>query len=343
MRASCALNMLKRGMRINCAIVYLCGAAHMKRLIGRYTGSRPGALVIVIAALHGNEPAGVLAVKEVFRLLALEPQVNPDFVFSGRLVGLIGNTQAYQIGQRFIEQDLNRMWTPLHLRCMQQTPLAERQAEWRELGELLAAVQEEVLQYKPKALVVLDLHTTSANGGVFCIPTDDKASLRLAKELHAPVVLGMLDGLQGTLLHHVAGNRFEIGGYPYYSVGVAFEAGQHEDPESVSRAIAAVIHTLRAVGCVRAEDVDSRHEWLLRAFSATLPKVTRLRHVHHIRPGDAFGMRPGYVNFQPVRRGEHLADDASGPIFAPEDGYILMPLYQPIGSDGFFIVQELKN
>ena len=314
----------------------------MRRLIGRYTGSEPGALVVVTAAVHGNEPAGVRALEEVFRLLAQEPQQNPGFVFRGQLIGLIGNVQAYGARRRFLEQDLNRMWTPLHLRRLQQTPPAERQAEWRELGELLQAIQEELLRYKPEALVLLDLHTTSADGGIFCIPSDDRASLRLAKELHAPVVLGLLDGLQGTLLHFAAGNRFEVGGYPHHAVSVAFEAGQHDDPLSVSRSIAAVVNTLRAAGCIRPEDVDSRHERLLRAFSEPLPKVTRLRHVHHIRPGDAFGMRPGYANFQPIRRGEHLADDASGPVLAPEDGLILMPLYQSLGTDGFFLVQEVS-
>jgi succinylglutamate desuccinylase len=53
-------------------------------------------------------------------------------------------------------------------------------------------------------------------------------------------------------------------------------------------------------------------------------------------------MRPGYANFQPIRRGEHLADDASGPVLAPEDGLILMPLYQSLGTDGFFLVQEVS-
>ncbi len=313
----------------------------MRRLIGRYTGSEPGPLVVVTAAVHGNEPAGVRALEEVFRLLSLEPQINPNFTFRGRLIGLIGNLQAYRAGQRFLERDLNRMWTPQMLHYWRQMQPCERRAEWHEMGALIAAIHEELLNYKPEALIFLDLHTTSTEGGIFCIPTDDRASLRLAKALCAPVVLGLLDGLEGTLLHFVAANRFEVGGYPHYSVGVAFEAGQHADPHSVSRAVAAIIHTLRAAGCVRSEDVDTRYERVLRAFCEPLPRVTRLRHVHHIRPGDAFGMRPGYTNFQPIRRGEHLADDICGPVLAPEDGLILMPLYQPIGTDGFFVVQEV--
>lgn len=313
----------------------------MERIIGTYTGSEPGALVIVLGAMHGNEPAGVLALQEIFRILEREPTVNPGFTFRGRLLGLVGNRQAYTEHKRYLDRDLNRMWSPGHLRRIQQTEPESLQAEDRELAELLDLIHAEIQTAQPDALVLLDLHTTSADGGIFCIPSDDRASLRLAKELHAPVILGMLDGLEGTLLHYAAGNHFEIGGYPHYSVGAAFEAGQHDDPLSVSRAIAAVVNCLRAAGCIRPEDVDSRHDHILKTFSEPLPKVTRLRHIHHIRPGDAFDMRPGYVNFQPIQQGEHLANDVTGPVLAPEDGLILMPLYQPQGTDGFFVVKEI--
>ncbi len=313
----------------------------MERIIGTYTGPEPGALVVVFGAIHGNEPAGVQAIQEVFRMLEHEPAVNPAFAFRGKLVGLIGNRQAYAAGQRFIHCDLNRRWTIDNLRRIRQTPIADLRTEDRECLELLETIHDEINSTTPEALVLLDLHTTSAEGGIFCIPSDDAASLRLAKELHAPVILGMLDGLEGTLLHFASGNHFAIGGHPRYSVGAAFEAGQHNDPLSVSRSIAAIINCLRAAGCIRHEDVDSRHETILKTFSDPLPKVTRLRHVHHIHPGDAFQMRPGYINFQPIYQGEHLADDTTGPVTAPEDGLILMPLYQPQGTDGFFVVREI--
>jgi len=313
----------------------------MERIIGTYTGAEGGALVLVFGAVHGNEPAGVQALQEIFSMLEREPAVNPGFEFRGRLVGMIGNLQAYTSQKRFLERDLNRMWTSANLHRIQQADQSTLQNEDKELAELLEIIRKEVQTCRPEVLVLLDLHTTSADGGIFCIPSDDPASLRLAKELHAPVILGMLDGLEGTLLHFAAGNHFEIGGYPKHSVSAAFESGQHDDPLSVSRSIAAIVNCLRAAGCIRPEDVDSRHESILRAFSDPLPKVTRLRHVHHIRPGDDFGMRPGYVNFQPIQKGEHLANDISGPVLAPEDGLILMPLYQPQGSDGFFVVTEI--
>jgi succinylglutamate desuccinylase len=313
----------------------------LPRLIGTYEGPQRGPLMLVLAATHGNEPAGVHALQEVFRLLDLEPDTNPGFQFRGRLVGLRGNVQALATGQRFVEQDLNRLWQPDVVSSIMDAPAHERAHERRELAELLETIRTQITDYQPDTLAILDLHTTSADGGIFCIPLDgDAASLALARELHAPVVLGLLQGLGGTLLHFAAANGFAVEEWPRQTVSAAFEAGQHDDPQSVSRATAAVIHALRAVGCVRAADVDSRHEAVLSAFSSQLPTVVRISYVHHLSAGDGFRMRPGYVNFQPIRAGEHLADDASGRVLAPHDGRILMPLYQPKGSDGFFVVQE---
>ncbi|MEI6408811.1 MAG: succinylglutamate desuccinylase/aspartoacylase family protein [Bacteroidota bacterium] len=315
----------------------------MRRLIGEHTGVPSGPLVIVFGATHGNEPAGVLAIQEVLNMLAIEPRVNPGFQFAGKFVGLIGNLQAYLSGQRFLKSDLNRQWTTENIDRIQHEPKG-LEAEDAEISELLDLIHAEIRQNKPEALIFLDLHTTSAEGGIFCIPTDDESSLRLAKTLHAPVILGLFEGIEGTLLNYAtSGNHFQVDGYPKHTLGAAFESGQHEDPLSVSRAISAIISCLRACGCIRAEDVDNKHDAILKKYSDQLPKVTRLRYVHKIRPEDAFEMRPGYINFQAIRQNEHLADDITGPIYAPRNGLILMPLYQSKGSDGFFIVEPLED
>ena len=47
-----------------------------KRIIGERAGTLPGPLLIIFAEIHGNEPAGYLAIEELFeaiiRLLILE-------------------------------------------------------------------------------------------------------------------------------------------------------------------------------------------------------------------------------------------------------------------------------
>ena len=58
--------------------------------------------------------------------------------------------------------------------------------------------------------------------------------------------------------------------------------------------------------------------------------------------GDGFEMRPGYHNFQPVKKDELLATDASGEIRSPRDGLLLLPRYQGQGNDGFFLAREVR-
>ncbi len=313
----------------------------MNRIIYRFNGKHPGPLVLVFGALHGNETAGVRALEIVGQILEQECRRHPDFGFRGTLLGILGNRQAYLAGQRFLEKDLNRQWTTGNLHRIQHNGNTGLAAEDREIAELTDLIHEAIEASKPELLYLLDLHTTSAEGGIFCIPTDEGESLRLAKALQAPVILDLLKGVEGTLLQYAAEGHLQSGGFPKRTVGAAFEAGQHEDPLSVGRSVSAVLHCLRAAGCLRNELPETEYDLILTQYSAGLPKVTRLLYVHHIRPGDRFRMRPGYLNFQPVKQGEPLADDVGGPVPAPYDGRILMPLYQPKGSDGFFIIREV--
>ena len=77
---------------------------------------------------------------------------------------------------------------------------------------------------------------------------------------------------------------------------------------------------------------------LLHEAGKTLPKETSFSYRHSISAQDQFEMNSGYKNFDPITQGQELARDKDGKVYANEDGYILMPLYQPQGSDGFFIV-----
>lgn len=306
------------------------------RIIGRYTGEARGPLLICLGGIHGNEPAGIRALEIIFNLLDVEPQINPHFTFRGRLLGLRGNLQAINLGKRYIERDLNRMWTRENIEWVGQQPLDALRAEYRELRELLDLIEQEIKDYQPERFFLLDLHTTTAHGGIFSVVSDDPESIRIAVELHAPVIRGMLQGIRGTSLHYFNSENFDGD-----TVAIAFESGQHDDPLSINRAIAAVTNCLRTIGCVRAEDVENRHDELLIEYSKNLPKVAELITTHSIRPGDDFRMAPDFDNFQPVKKGELLAYDQNGPIYAEADGRILMPLYQKQGDDGFFLIRPL--
>lgn len=304
-----------------------------ERIIGRYVGSQQGPLLICLGGIHGNEPSGVRAIGRFFELLRQQPLAG----FRGGVLGLRGNLQALEKGVRFLEKDLNRIMTPWMSEQVRSVPLDSLSAEYREFRELLDLVDSEIDRIKPDALALIDLHTTSADGGIFSIPDGSEESIALAKQFHVPIVLGMSGGLDGTSLTFFSP---QYRGIP--ARVAAFEAGQNDDPASELRSAAAIVNALKAIGCIGPTDFPNPDEQLLRDAAAGLPQVSELVEVHLIQPGDGFSMRPGYRNFQKVKRGEHLADDRNGPICSSIDGLVLMPLYQSQGSNGFFLVREVS-
>jgi succinylglutamate desuccinylase len=313
----------------------------MERIIGTYTQHNKGPLLLVFGGVHGNEPAGVEALRILFQMLEKEPELNPGFEFRGTIIGLVGNQRAYAAGMRYLSQDLNRAWKTDDITWIRSAQPQQLVDESAEISELISLITSLIETYTPSTLLLLDLHTTSAGGGIFCIPGDEADSLHLASLLRVPVILGLMNGIEGTMLKYLMHELLQQNPHPPRTMGVAFEAGQHNDPDSVSRSIAAIINCMRAGKLIDEKDVDSRHHEILDAYSRNLPKITLLRHVHHTQPEDLFKMRPGYVNFQPIAAGEHLADNIRGKILSPMDGMILMPLYQPKGADGFFIVEPV--
>jgi len=309
-----------------------------KRIIGTYTEGNPGPLLICIGGIHGNEPAGIQALERVFQLIDEEPEKNPQFEFFGTLVGLRGNIAALNKKERYITKDLNRQWTPQNLQRIKNTPTDQLDAEDSEMKELHDCIQKCIDRHPPTKLILMDLHTTTAHGGIFSIATDERESQVIATELKAPVVRGLLDGIDGTTLHYF--NTKNIG---IDTVAVCFESGQHDELDSIDNAVAAIINCLRSVGCVAPHNIENKHDERLIKYSANLPKITDLVYCHDIHEGDNFVMQPGYDNFQFIKKDELLAHDKNGEIRSKEDALILMPLYQKQGNDGFFLIKKVED
>lgn len=305
------------------------------RIIGSHEGEERGPLLICIGAMHGNEPAGVKALELMFKMLEVEPITNEDFSYKGKIVGVIGNKQAFGEKKRFINRDLNRQFRKDKLASLLKMTSNELSGEDRELVELINVIKDEIKLYNPSKLYILDLHTTSSKGGIFCLTTNDDESIHIARGLHAPVVMGFLKGIQGTTLHYFNEDTM---GVP--TVAVTFESGQHEEPLSINRAVAAITNCMKIIGSIREEDVENRHNHLLIEYSRDLPKVTELLERHDITPEDKFQMRPNFKNFQRLSKGEVIADDVNGPVAVKEDCLLLMPLYQAQGEEGFFLIKE---
>jgi len=304
-------------------------AAAPPRRLGDYEGGRPGPTVVAIGGMHGNEPAGTVAIRVVLERLRTE-----GLPLAGRFVGLVGNRRALAVGSRFLDRDLNRRWSEAALDELAASApgAAPEDLEQRELAAELAPL----LASASEPVVFLDLHSTSASGAPFTCMADVLRNRRIAFALPLPVLLGIEEALDGTLM----GFLTELG-----HVALAIEGGQSEERETAERLEVSIWLTLVASGALPAAalpDLEPRRR-RLAAAAAALPAVVEVRHRHPVTPSDGFVMEPGHANFSSVEAGQVVARDRRGPVRAPESGLLLMPLYQVLGDDGFFVARRVSR
>lgn len=299
-----------------------------ERLIGKIEGESAGPAVILLSGMHGNESAGVRAVADVLGMLK-----NKQNHFKGTLLGLRANMKALKEDVRYIDEDMNRLWFPAILEQIRKTPLHEiTSSERREVKQLLR-ILDRLDRPSSYPTIFADVHTFSAEGWMFSITNRESRQRRLLSQLHVPMVFGIDETLRGTALGYYQRKGF---------LSFGLEGGQHENELTSYNTKASLVLLLEAAGCIKEEQVPKVEEFKehLKFQTQHLPVETELVYQHIIEPEDDFEMRPGFKNFQPVKKGEWLASDQEGKIVAQCDGYILMPLYQSQGNDGFFIIKE---
>jgi succinylglutamate desuccinylase len=310
------------------------GPITVEREIGHYTSGQPGALLIVTAGVHGNEPGGVHALRRVFaRLAERRPRMRGEFV------ALAGNRRGLARDTRFVDDDLNRLWTADEVRALRERAADQDRSEHAEQRELLAAL-EKLLATPRESVALLDLHSTSGGGPPFTVMGDTLQNRRIAFELGVPVLLGLEENVEGTLIDY-----FGALGH----IAVVIEGGQNQDPRTVDNHESAVWLTLVSAGLLAREDVPELefHRGRLRASADGLPHVVEVVHRHEIEPENEarFRMLPGLSSFQRVEKGRllaHSGSTAERQVLAPLSGVLLMPRYQAQGLDGFFMGRSVE-
>lgn len=302
------------------------------REVGRVVGERAGATLIAIAGIHGNEQAGIHGARRVLARLS-----RGDVRLRGELVVLAGNVGAMREGRRYLVRDLNRVWTEERVAELEAraalvaSGLAEDDvldAEDREQLEILAAVREVIARAKGPVHLV-DLHTTSAHGVPFALFGDTLAQRAFVRGLPLPIIMGLEEQLDGVLSSYWTRRG---------CITFGVEGGQHHDEGSIDNLEAVLLLAAQAAGIFAhgaVEETRAAHA-LLDGRRGSLPRVMEVVRRHAIAPDDAFAMEPGFRNLHHARAEQLLARDRNGEIRATHDGFVMLPLYQPQGDDGFF-------
>lgn len=300
------------------------------RVVGNLQGSSKGPTLMFFGAIHGNEPSGVVALQEVFAELE-SSQVS----INGQLIGVVGNLTALAVNQRYIASDLNRIWTNKIL-LNGNARLETLGIEFEEQQELQQLIQPLLQSDRP--VYFLDLHTTSSDSAPFIAINDQLSNRRFAMKIPVPTVLGIEEFLVGPLLSYL--NEFG-------PVALAFEAGQHDDPESAKTHKSFIYRAMVAAGIITEQQIpgydlaNDKHQIRLENLGRTNRGFFEVVHKRSITDEDNFSMNPGYQNLANIQKGEVVAKDRNGEIQAPMSGRIFMPLYQSSGNDGFFVVKKI--
>ena len=290
-----------------------------ERIIGNYH-SNNNTTIIFIAGVHGNEKSGVIALQRFFQdIKKLKIKIE------GTVIGLIGNLNALKQNKRYITADMNRLWKT-------KTPNSKKKnSEENEIIIVKRLMDKIISLKKKKNICIIDLHNTSSAHGVFTI-VNNNTEKKLASSLAIPVINKLLTKIKGSLAEY------------YHSKGltsIVFEGGAIGDPAAINNHEAGIWKILEAKKMIQSEFVPNKirsNMNKMKDFSSQINGHYIVKYIHKIKSNDEFLMNPNMQNFEKVKKMDIIGHDKNGPIAAPCNGYLLMPLYQEHGTEGFYII-----
>ena len=285
-----------------------------------FSGLAPGARLVVLGAVHGNETCGTQAIRRVIG----EIEAGQLGIVAGQVSFVpVTNPLAYVRGQRNGDRNLNRNLAPTDAPA----EFEDRIANW--LCPLLAAHD-----------ALLDLHSFHTAGEPFVMlgPEDNVGALEPFARAHEETALALglgvyrcVDGWLDTYAAGVARRaaagasareadvRYGIGTTEFMrsrgGIALTLECGQHDDPAAPEVAYRA-IH--RALAHLRLSAAP------VPAPVAQMEALRLYQVVDRTHPGDTF-VRP-WASFDPVAANEIIGTRHDGmPVRAGSGGYIVFP------------------
>ncbi|WP_416445049.1 succinylglutamate desuccinylase/aspartoacylase family protein [Leeuwenhoekiella sp. A16] len=293
------------------------------RILGEYSSGKKGPLLFITAGVHGNEPSGVIALKKVFKELEHSlPQIE------GTIVGVTGNRKALNKNVRYIDEDLNRTWTERNIN--------DKVKNTHEKEEMFSIIK--VLQDFPEKdftkRYFLDCHTTSSASAPYISVQEVHDNDDWAHQFPPYIIRGFSDIVSGCIDHYMSRTGL---------TGFVFEGGQHESDEAVDNHEGIIWHAIARACSLNLNKLSTYPEAASKLEKLkTNQKTFEILYRHELKDDDNFKMEPGYKNFQPIKKGELLAQHNGEEVKSKWDAFIFMPLYQSQGNDGFFVVEQVQ-
>lgn len=296
-----------------------------KRIIHYVKGKHKGPTLVFFAGIHGNEQAGVEALKNVL------PKLNEDSVI-GQIYGVYGNIKAISQNKRYIDDDLNRIWTTKHLDGLKDKEnVTHEEKELKSIHNLIL----KLISSNNTPIYFIDFHTTSSKTLPFITINDALINRKFSKQFPVPVVLGIEEYLEGPMLSYLNKRGY---------VSLGFESGQHQDKDAITNCESFIYLACHYSGIIAKSSFSYKnHYYQLQKSAQKKTDIYEVIYKYHINKNEDFKMEPGFKSFQPIKKGTLLATSNYKPIYALSNHELFMPLYQDKGNDGFFIIKRIPK
>ncbi|MBI5306654.1 succinylglutamate desuccinylase/aspartoacylase family protein [Candidatus Wolfebacteria bacterium] len=206
---------------------------------------KPGPTVILIAGIHGNEPAGILAFEKLKKIK----------LFYGKIYFIFGNLLAIKNKKRFIDADLNRLF-------ISKNQLTKKQIKSREYNR-----SRKIMRFLKKADVLLDIHSTSKKSPPFIIC--EQNANKIVSYFPFKIRCYGFGGIQtGSTDNYMNQNN---------KIGICIECGQHNDKNVSQRAINCVQILLNCLKMIKREKLKIKKQTIYKASEIYITKTDEFK------------------------------------------------------------------
>ena len=285
-------------------------AKHSYKILGtgivEVDSGKPGKTIGIVCNVHGNEPCGRRAAQRVLREHALK---------AGKLILIEGNPEAHLISRRFVDTDMNRVFTD---ETLASDSSHQDLARARYLTEVIPTLGLDL---------AIDFHSVSSETAHPFTVCFEQAT-NLAALCMAPVIHGWEGIVVGSLCEWMCNQ-----GIPT----VVVEAGMHEATEAVDQAEITLHSVLSHYGLIELTQPFDRSD--LMEFDV-LENVT-------IKDTSTFKLAKDFGSFEKVEAGQLFGIDKTGEYRIRDgEGYcLIMPSTQAnidsgITSSAYYLMKQ---
>ena len=276
-------------------------------LIQTYQGNQPGKTTLIMGGTHGDEKTGVLIVQKLNQILA---KSGSDF--SGQIITILANLQAIEKNQRYVDEDLNRLWSS------QKTQEIESKKQLNNEEKVLLKIKP----YLQQADVFVDIHATISPSEPFIFCQNSPQHLDLASFFEIQKIVSLekdsnIQSMQVCTDDFVNANQ---------GIGLTLETGWQKDFSKVDTFLNNILNLLKTKNHLKInQNLGILPEQKSTSKSQKPAKQIYTIYKHLKSPTQDLVYEQKIKSFAEFKQGQKIAVDSQQEYFADQDCFIIFP------------------